>query len=76
MNTTTGGAILTEAEKDREASCITVACPVCGSRPGRRCSYGLSTSRRSRWNVCSHTGRYLAAVDAGLVPPLTGDWRG
>lgn len=61
-------ATLTASEKEREDRVRTLVCPGCGAKPRERCG--------SLWAVTSHTGRYLAAVDAGLVPEFAGGWRG
>lgn len=58
-----------ETEKARDDKVRQVPCPVCGAQPRRRCS--------GEWTMTvSHTGRYLVAVDADLVPPLAGSWTG
>lgn len=67
-----GHNILTDREKDRESSCQTLPCPNCGAVPGRRCAWGMNKDGRSLRVATSHTGRYLAAVAAGLVPGLIG----
>jgi len=70
------GTILTEVEKDREASCRTLACPNCHAKPRILCSHGRSRAGHQLKSSISHTGRYLAAVDAGLVPEFAGGWHG
>jgi len=65
-------AILTVSEKEREDQVRTRTCPNCGAEPMRACTYGLSSAGSRVVIPTSHTGRYVAAFEAGLVPP----WRG
>jgi hypothetical protein len=48
------------AERPIEALARTVACPVCGAAPGKRCNYGQSWESGST-TAYSHTGRRLKA---------------
>lgn len=68
------GPVLADVEIDRESSCRTLHCPNCEAIPRRLCAYGFHPSGRIRRAVTSHTGRYLMAVAAGLVPPMPGGW--
>lgn len=65
-----GGAWEHEVERQREALVRTLGCPQCGSMSGEKCVYIVSTGRGESNEQHSHTPRYLAAVDAGLVPPF------
>jgi hypothetical protein len=58
---------LLPVERTRESEVRRVPCPNCRRQPGRPCQYD---QERVPWS--SHTGRYLLAVAAGLVPPLVG----
>lgn len=55
------------AEWRREKAVRTVPCPVCGEQPERHCDYGEES-----FATFAHTGRYEAAVEAGLVPAFAG----
>lgn len=67
-----------EKERDRELAVRTVVCPVCQTKPGHACVYGLvkdrrpARARRLNRGPVSHTGRYEVAATAGLVPALRG----
>lgn len=72
-----------EQERDREYAVRSVACPVCGSKPGKPCRYTESASdyvpvrtrplqRKAFAGPIAHTGRYDVAVVAGLVPAMKG----
>lgn len=65
-------AILTVSEKEREDLVRTVVCPNCAAKATQSCTYGLSKSGARVVIPTSHTGRYVVAQEAGLVPP----WRG
>jgi hypothetical protein len=67
---------LTEREKDWESSCRTRPCPNCHAKPGKACRFVAGNGSGNYYNFISHTGRYLAAVDVGLVPEFAGGWRG
>jgi len=58
-------------DRAREVCVRMVACPICSARAGSYCHYDGETE------VCqsaySHTGRYLAAVERGLVPAMPGE---
>lgn len=64
-----------ETERMRDDLVKQVWCPVCGAQPRWRCYGEEGLGRRAVMSV-SHTGRYLVAVEAGLVPPLAGSWTG
>jgi hypothetical protein len=68
---TTGGQ-LTRSEAEREDNVRQVACPLCHMPAGQRCENGRTRDGRARVEPASHTARYLAAVDAGLVPQMAG----
>lgn len=70
------GLVLTHREERREVKVIRFPCPNCGVGPGKPCDFGYSTKGFRLRSPCSHTGRYLAAVDAKLVPALPGGWHG
>jgi hypothetical protein len=65
-------AILTVSEKEREDKVRTLPCPNCAAKAKHPCTYGLSSAGARITIPTSHTGRYVAAQEAGLVPP----WRG
>ena len=67
---------LAEREKDWESSCRTQPCPNCHAPGGKACTFVAGNGSGNYYGVISHTGRYLVAVDAGLVPELAGGWRG
>lgn len=58
---------LLEEELDREDLVRTLRCPTCGVKAGCRCRW-----RKGEEPWTSHTGRYNAAVKAGLVPEMAG----
>jgi hypothetical protein len=58
---------LAPREREVEDAVRLAGCPVCGVPRGARCDDG---PRRDA--VATHTGRYRAAVAAGLVVPLVG----
>lgn len=72
MKYSTGGTLL-EVERDREDLVRTLDCPNCGATPRRRRCYGTTTDDRNKIGSVSHTGRYRAAVAAGLVPAFAGE---
>lgn len=59
-------------EQARDDLVRTVACPVCHVARRKRCFAGRTKTGRPIGMATSHEGRYWAAVDAGLVPPLAG----
>ncbi len=63
---------LTVSEKEREDLVRTCRCPNCGAEPRKPCGYGRSRAGHRITIPTSHTGRYVEAQKAGLVPP----WRG
>lgn len=76
MGETTGGQ-LTRSEQEREDAVRQLTCPLCQAVAGQRCNNGLTKDGRARVEPASHTARYLAAVEAGLVPQLAGwPWTG
>lgn len=56
----------------------TLRCPSCGRQPGKRCDYGVAATKKAFNGTVPvhpiaypvHFSRYLAGIDAGLVPPL------
>ncbi len=72
-----------ETERDREYSVRSVACPVCGAKPGKACRYTETSDtyvpvparplkRKAFRGPIAHTGRYDAAVLLDLVPAMKG----
>jgi len=53
-----------QIEARRERTVRAVDCPICGAEPGNVCDETPDHS---------HTGRYLAAVERGLVPAMPGE---
>jgi hypothetical protein len=70
------GLVLSRIEQRREEKVQRVACPNCEAVPGGLCYFGLTAKGWRLRSPCSHTGRYLVAVDARLVPRLAGGWHG
>ncbi len=62
---------MTDVEQDREDAVQKVTCPVCKSKPGKKCR--MNDLARYTNGMRSHTGRYLLAASAGLVPLLPGE---
>jgi hypothetical protein len=72
----TGGQLV-DAEQERDDRVRTLPCPLCGVAKGFECDDGVTAIGRRKVLKSSHTARYLAAVEAGLVPPLRGwPWTG
>jgi hypothetical protein len=63
---------LTTSEKEREDLVRTQPCPDCGAGRKRPCEYGTNKLGHRIVMPTSHTGRYISAVGAGLVPPWVG----
>lgn len=64
------------SERERDESIRHVTCPTCSAPPPHACIEVRADGTDYRMGT-GHTGRYLAAVDAGLVPPLRGwPWTG
>ena len=57
-------------ERLRELEVRRVRCRVCGAVPHQPCRYPASKTGGA--TAFSHTARYLRAVVAGLVPPMSG----
>ncbi len=58
-------------ETRREKLVRTMVCPSCGMPAGKPCRFGGPWREIHRfWSAVSHTSRYDAAAEAGLVPPL------
>lgn len=59
-------------EQHIEKAVKQVSCPVCGRGVGARCDYKVAFGLGGT-PTHSHTGRYRAAVAAGLVQPFAGE---
>ncbi len=65
------------SERERDDLVRQVPCTSCGVVVGVRCDNGINKTGQRIYMPLSHTARYLAAVEAGLVPPLVGwPWTG
>jgi hypothetical protein len=68
---------MSDVERQRERLVRKVACPVCGAGKGHECDYPRYLRKDGKLGGQSsgraHTGRYNAAAELGLVPPLPGD---
>lgn len=73
----TSGGQLTASEQERDNLVQQLPCPDCGVAQGVRCCFGLKADGQPKVPQSCHTGRYLLAVEAGLVPPWAGwPWTG
>jgi hypothetical protein len=63
---------LLDREKERDDIVRTVVCPCCGAGPVSACDFGTTEGGKKMWSHSSHTGRYNAAAESGLVPRLPG----
>jgi hypothetical protein len=63
---------LTTVEEIRERAARTLRCPVCDAAPGHACEGPRKNTGHRNPLTVAHTGRYNAAVKAGLVPALPG----
>lgn len=54
-------------DDETEAAVRTQICPSCRVGPGQRCAWPVEANNTQRY---SHTSRYNAAAEAGLVPAL------
>lgn len=72
------GGLLMPTEQERDDKVRRLPCPVCRAAEGDECEDGLTAIGCRKVMNSSHTARYLAAVDAGLVPQLAGwpPWTG
>lgn len=73
----TGGALM-PTEQERDDRVRRLPCPVCPAGKGRECEDGLTAIGQRKVMKSSHTARYLAAVEAGLVSQMPGwpPWTG
>lgn len=64
-------------ERERDDLVRRVPCGTCGVDVAVRCYNGVNKLGQVIFMPASHTARYLAAVEAGLVPQLAGwPWTG
>lgn len=71
------GGRLMPTEQERDDKARQLPCPVCGSGKGVECEDGFTVTGVRKILKSSHTARYMAAVEAGLVPQLAGwPWTG
>lgn len=59
-------------ERERDDLVRQVPCTTCWVETGVRCAAGVNGLGQQIFMPASHTARYLAAAEAGLVPPLVG----
>ena len=62
-------------EEERDVRVRAVACPNCHVPPRTLCDWGRGKAGALIRNPCSHTGRYIVAMELGLVPHFVGAWR-
>lgn len=65
------GIRVMRTERERDDAIRRVQCPNCSAPPPYACIDVRDDGTDYRM-ATGHTGRYLAAVEAGLVPPLVG----
>lgn len=70
-------ARILRTERERDDLVRQIPCTTCHVPAGDRCDNGVNKLGQRIFMPASHTARYLAAVDAGLVPQLAGwPWTG
>lgn len=72
------GGQLTLSEQNRDDRVRLLECPTCHAPIDQACSDGLTVTGRVKPLASSHMARYLAAVEAELVPQMLGwpPWTG
>ena len=77
MRVAAQNARILRTERERDDLVRQVACTVCHVPAGVRCDAGINKVGQRIYMPASHTGRYLVAVEAGLVPQMAGwPWTG